>query len=66
VGLLPPDFFSSENSSGNALALSKIEILGGHMVRPRSQNLALPISDFAPPSMPDCNHCKIGETMGQF
>jgi hypothetical protein len=38
------------------------------MVRPRSQeqNLASPISDFAPPLTPDHNHWKIGKTMGQF
>ncbi len=46
-----PVFFSSENYSGKC-SLSKLEILGGDMARPRTQNLALPIFNFAPPSMP--------------
>jgi hypothetical protein len=36
------------------------------MVRPCSQNLALPIFGFAPPLNANCNHPKTGETMGGF
>jgi hypothetical protein len=63
----PPVFFS-ENSSGNALS-QKSKNLGGDMARPRTQNHASPIFDFATLSTLMTTHHngpKIGNTIGQF
>jgi hypothetical protein len=52
--------------AGGERSLSKLEILGGDMARPGTQNLALPIFDFAPPLNANRNHPKTGKTMGGF
>ena len=39
---------------------------GGDLVRPHSQNLSSPISDFFPPPQRHCNQCKIGKTISDY